>query len=478
MTDASMAATATLTATGVRGALGGASLAATATLTAAAQRGANLDANTVGTATLTATAIVGPIAQASFTGTATLTADAFVTRHADASTAATATLTATASVTTNTGATMAGTATLTASATVNHTAGANLAGIATLTASMGTYAAVNTMVGVATRTASAVRTAAGVKTGNGSLAATATLTAAGVRGAVADASLAATATLTASAALATTIAAGTFVATATLTASAHIVGAPDPVTPIERIQRIPREDRVLVIHSEDRTQRIPAEDRTLIARRGDPELLLPPGIVWPTPTTRLQANDSFGRGSLGSPWLVGANAPIIASNQVRAGSTGPNSATTYYPMLWAAPFGTNDQESQAVVVTAGVNPAGTLGDGPIVRGNIGFDRVEMVATTTTVAIVTVIGGVRTTQIVEPASVPNFATLRLTATGSTYNAYVGSSATVPAATWVDAGHLITIDRTTRLIGLVLSSAKDGSGALTYGWELDDWVGKDL
>lgn len=476
--DASLAATATLTAAAVRGALGDASLAATATLTASAQHTANATATTAAIATLTADAAVGPLIDAATVATATLTAAAIVTRHADASTAGTATLTAAAAVSANTGASLTAVATLTATAVVNRVATANLAATATLTAAMGTYATANTMVGFATRTATMVRTGPGVKTANGALPVTATLTATAVRGALADASLTATATLTADAVVSLHVPAETMAAVATLTATAHILGAPDPITPIERTYRIHSEDRTLIIPAENRVYRIHSEDRTLRAHRWDRDLLLPPGLVWPVDQLRLTANDSFGRGSLGSNWLVGANAPIIASNEVRAGASGPNSATTYYPMLWFTPFGTDDQSSAAVVVTAGLNPDATLGAGPIVRGNAGFDRVEMIATTTTVAIVTVIGGVRTTQVVEPFSVPNIATVRLQCNGHTYNAFVGSSATFPAASWYDYGHLIAIDSTTRLIGQVVSSAKDGGGTASYGWELDDWAGRDL
>ncbi|WP_405490521.1 hypothetical protein [Nocardia sp. NBC_00511] len=477
--DASITGTATLTAAAVRSAPADASITGTATLTAAAQRSANVAATSTLTATLTADMATGPTVDASSTLTGTLTAAFHRTAGVDATLTGTATLTAAAASATTIAATSTLTATLTADFVTTRPVDATATLTATLTAAMGTYAEAPTSTLTGTRTASMIRTGAGVKTAQALTTLTATATAAMGRRTPVDASTALTGTLTAGMAGVLHAAANSSTLTATLRASMHIVGAPEPVTPPERTQRITAEDRTLVICAENRTQRILAEPRRLHARLAAEELVLPPGIVLPgPPASKLAFNDSFGRGSLGVSWLVGANAPIIASNQVRAGSSGPNSATTYYPALWSTPTGTNDVEATAVVVTAGVNPDSSLGSGLIVRGNTGFDRVEMIATTTTVAIVTVIGGTRTVRQTVAVSVPNVVTIRFDAAGHTYRAYIGSSATLPAVVWVDSGHLIAIDATTRLTGIVCSSAKDGSGTASYGWELDDWTGKDL
>ncbi|WP_306365289.1 hypothetical protein [Nocardia sp. CC227C] len=203
------------------------------------------------------------------------------------------------------------------------------------------------------------------------------------------------------------------------------------------------------------------------------------GTVGAAAVAGVSFNDSFTRASLGSNWTVGADAPVIASNQVRAGTTGPNSATTYYPALWATTHTTDGQESVIVLVAPASDSDLSLGGGVIVRGNAAtLDRVELIATATSMTIYTVIGGTRTQRATASVTVNNLVTIRLSAVDNVYRGYLGGSATTPSVTWTDGGGLIPIDSTTRRTGIVAVSAKDSGGAATYGWELDDWIGRNI
>ncbi|WP_280357056.1 hypothetical protein [Nocardia otitidiscaviarum] len=190
-------------------------------------------------------------------------------------------------------------------------------------------------------------------------------------------------------------------------------------------------------------------------------------------------NDSFTRVNLGANWAVSAHPPVIASNQVRAGTTGANSETTYYPAQWASPLTTDGQETSIVLVAPASDADLTLGGGLIVRGNTStFDRVELIATATSMTIYTVIGGTRTQRATASVTVNNLVTIRLSAVDNVYRGYLGGSATTPSVTWTDSGGLIPVDSSTRRTGIVAVSAKDGGGAATYGWELDDWIGRNI
>lgn len=174
--DAALAATATLTATGVRTTSGDAALAATATLNASGVRTTTGDAAIAATATLTASGLRSTSGDTALTATASLTADGTRTTSAGAALTATATLTASGTVTRNGDAALAATASFTADGQRTATADAGLTATATLTAD-GARATFATAGLTATAALAAAGTTALV--GGASLAATATLTASG-----------------------------------------------------------------------------------------------------------------------------------------------------------------------------------------------------------------------------------------------------------------------------------------------------------
>lgn len=196
--DAALAATATLTTTGVRSTSSNAGLTATATLTATGSRSTTGDTALNATAALTATGVRTTASDAALATTATLTAAGQRTAVSDAALAATATLAASGirSTTADTG--LTATADLTAQGQVTHTAAAALAATATFTADGSIGAA--PVLGDAALNTAATLTADGVRAtfAAAGLTATATLSAAGTTTLAGSAGLAATATLTAS----------------------------------------------------------------------------------------------------------------------------------------------------------------------------------------------------------------------------------------------------------------------------------------
>ncbi|MDX3245844.1 hypothetical protein [Streptomyces sp. ME18-1-4] len=133
--DAALNTTATLTATGLRTTAGDTALAATATLTASGTITTSGTAALAATAFLTAAGQRTAIGDAALTAAATFTADGQRTTTADAGLAATATITAAGARTASAAAGLTATATLTATGTTALGGTAALAATATLTAS-------------------------------------------------------------------------------------------------------------------------------------------------------------------------------------------------------------------------------------------------------------------------------------------------------------------------------------------------------
>jgi len=190
--DAALAATATLTAAGVRSTSSGAALASTATLTAAGTRSASGGAALASTATLSAAGVRTTAGDAALAATASLTASGVRATSGAASFAATAALAADGTRTATGTAALAATATLTASGTVTTSGDAALTAAATFTAD-----GQRTTAGVAALAATATLTADGQRTTNAdaALAVTAALAASGTRSTTADTGLAATAVI-------------------------------------------------------------------------------------------------------------------------------------------------------------------------------------------------------------------------------------------------------------------------------------------
>lgn len=201
--DAAATATATLSASGLRGASTSAAVAATASLATSGQRATAGDTALTATASLAADGTRATSAAAGLTASASLASAGTVSTSGAGQTTITATLSASGATGTTTGATLAATASLTSSGTRSATGDAGLTAAATLTTA-GTRAA----TGSSTASVIATLAAAGAVTavGDGALAATAALAAAGQAAAAAAAALTATATLTATG---TTIAPGT-----------------------------------------------------------------------------------------------------------------------------------------------------------------------------------------------------------------------------------------------------------------------------
>lgn len=190
--------------------------------------------------------------------------------------------------------------------------------------------------------------------------------------------------------------------------------------------------------------------------------------------------DDFNRASLDGNWaIVGSLAPVIAnSDRVQAGTGGPINTTSPYVARRASAVATDNHRSRAVLTTPVGSANLNLGVGLWVRGTTGGDRVEALFTPTAVTISTKTGGsggTSTTRATQGSlSLAAGAVVELVAAGNVYTAYADGVALV---SWTDSGAVIPIDASHRSVGITLFSNRNFSSSYTYGWALDDWVGRD-
>lgn len=190
--------------------------------------------------------------------------------------------------------------------------------------------------------------------------------------------------------------------------------------------------------------------------------------------------DDFNRASLGTDWTVlGSLAPVISGgDRVQAGTGGPINTTSAYPARRTAAVTSDNHRSGGHLMLPSGSANLNHGVGLFVRGTSGGDRVEAVVTPTAVTFFTKTGGTggtstsRHTQ--SGLSIATGAFVDLAATGATYTVYADG---VAVASWTDAGGIIPIDANHRMVGIAPMSNRNFSSSYTYGWALDDWVGRD-
>ena len=187
--------------------------------------------------------------------------------------------------------------------------------------------------------------------------------------------------------------------------------------------------------------------------------------------------DDFNRASLDGNWVtIGTLAPVIAGgSHVQAGTGGAINAVASYVSRYATAVSTDTHRSRGTLATPTGTFSATYGAGLWVRGTTAGDRVEATFTPSSVSIATKIGGTSTTRETQAGlTIPTGAAVELAAAGNVYTAYADG---VPLKSWTDTGGVIAIGATTRSVGITLFSHRSFSSTYTYGWALDDWVGRD-
>lgn len=198
----------------------------------------------------------------------------------------------------------------------------------------------------------------------------------------------------------------------------------------------------------------------------------------PTPTllSGLVLADDFNRsdGALGASWTTIGTAPVIATNRAQ-GATPSLGQTVYYAARHTTALSGDSQEVVFYPVAATAGPSAALGGGAFLRCDSSGNRVEIAITNTQVIIGTRISGTATNRATASASSPT--SVRLTAIGNVYTAYLDGSST-PAVTWTDSGNLITIGSTTRYAGIVVVANTNFASQTTRGWGIDSWTAQDV
>lgn len=187
-------------------------------------------------------------------------------------------------------------------------------------------------------------------------------------------------------------------------------------------------------------------------------------------------SDDFNRsnGALGANWTAIGTAPTIVTNRAEAGTPGLNT-TVVYAARHNTPLGSDTQEVIWNPITATAGSSTSLGGAAFLRSTSGGDRVEVAITNTQVIINTRIGGTSTSRATASASSPT--SVRMTAVGNVYSAYLNGSGTA-AVTWTDSGNVITIGSTTRYVGIVCVANTNFASSTTRGWSVDAWSAADI
>lgn len=200
-------------------------------------------------------------------------------------------------------------------------------------------------------------------------------------------------------------------------------------------------------------------------------------MVAPAPVvqTGVTLTDDFNRanGALGASWTAIGTAPTIVTNRAQAGTPGFNT-TVFYAARHATPLTGDTQEVTFVPIAATANAAATVGGGAFLRCDSSGNRVEVAITNTQVIIGTRISGTATNR--ATASSTGTPSVRMTAVGNVYSAYLNGSGT-PAVTWTDSGGLVSIGSGNRYVGIV-TAAIDSFGSVSRGWSIDSWTAADI
>ncbi|MEV0080922.1 hypothetical protein AB0H58_31305 [Nocardia neocaledoniensis] len=186
--------------------------------------------------------------------------------------------------------------------------------------------------------------------------------------------------------------------------------------------------------------------------------------------------DDFNRadGGLGASWTTLGTAPVIATNRVQ-GATPSLGQTVYYAARHSTALTSDSQEVSftPIAATAGATPS--LGGGAFLRSDTSGSRVEIAITNNQIIIGTRISGTATNRATATVTPPT--TVRATAIGNVYSAYLDGSPT-PAVTWTDSGNVIPIGVNNRFAGVVLVANTSFGSVTTRGWALDSWTAQDL
>lgn len=187
-------------------------------------------------------------------------------------------------------------------------------------------------------------------------------------------------------------------------------------------------------------------------------------------------SDDFNRanGALGANWTAIGTAPTIITNRAEAGTPGVNQ-TVVYAARHVTPLSSDTQEVTWTPIAATLGSTTSLGGAAFLRSTSGGDRVEVAITNTQVIINTRIGGTSTSRATASASSPT--SVRMTAVGNVYSAYLNGSGTA-AVTWTDSGNVITIGSTTRYVGIVCVANTNFARSTTRGWSVDAWSAADI
>jgi len=190
--------------------------------------------------------------------------------------------------------------------------------------------------------------------------------------------------------------------------------------------------------------------------------------------------DNFNRASLGAGWaVVGSLTPVITgSEKAQAGTGGTVNTTSAYVARYATAVTSDTHRSCATLVAPTGSANLNLGVGLWVRGTSGGDRVEAVVTPDQVTFYTKTGGSGGTSTSRHnqtgLSIATGAFIELVADDATYTVYANG---VEVASWTDTGGVIPIDSSHRHVGIAPRSNRSFSSTYTYGWALDDWIGRD-
>lgn len=186
-------------------------------------------------------------------------------------------------------------------------------------------------------------------------------------------------------------------------------------------------------------------------------------------------SDDFNRanGALGANWTAIGTAPTIVTNRAQAGTPGFNS-TVFYAARHVTALNGDTQEVTFVPIAATANAAATVGGGAFLRCDSSGNRVEVAITSTQVIIGTRISGTATNR--ATASSTGTPSVRMTAVGTLYSAYLNGSGT-PAVTWTDSGGLVSIGSGNRYAGIVTATI-DSFGSVSRGWSIDSWTAADI
>ncbi|MFE2995013.1 hypothetical protein ACFXG4_08380 [Nocardia sp. NPDC059246] len=209
------------------------------------------------------------------------------------------------------------------------------------------------------------------------------------------------------------------------------------------------------------------------------------------PPPKQSYSDDFNRtdaSTLGSNWVtLGSNSPTIATNRAQSGSPGTNVSAAYAARYTSAlasdtieasivtiapTLGNTNQTGVYTGVIVRCNAAGTLW----VEALIGYNNVLVLGTRDSAGTFTARPNSLNSGSTAEVSISTPTSLRLTANGTTYSAYVNGS-TTPAWTWSDSGGVVAVGSSTRYVGVVCTAQNSFGNLFRSPWAADSWAGLD-